>query len=181
MRFLTLVAAFLVVAHAAIVPRITAEELAAQAERIVRGEVVRSWAAWDSEHKYIWTHYEVSVAESVRGPHAASITVSEPGGSLDGMNMRTSGTLRYALGEQSVLFLYQTPIGYWRTVGGPQGKFVVNAQGRVHTDSQGMAFADPAGGGRTGTSLAAFEGIPISDFLAGARRLAASHPYRGAP
>jgi hypothetical protein len=180
MRFFMLVAGVLVAAHAAVVPRITAEELTAQSERILRGEVVRSWAAWDSEHKYIWTHYEVAVAEGVRGPHEATITVSEPGGSLDGMNMRTSGTLPYTVGEDAVLFLYRTPIGYWRTVGGPQGKFIVNAQGRVHTDGRGMAFAEPTGGGPAGTPLAAFEGIPTSDFLAGVRRLAAAHPYRGA-
>jgi hypothetical protein len=180
MRLFTLLAGFLVAAHAAVVPRIAAEELAAQSERIVHGQVQRSWAAWDAEHKYIWTHYEVAVAELVRGPRAATVTVSEPGGSLDGMNMRTSGTLPYAVGQDAVLFLYRTPIGYWRTVGGPQGKFAVNTQGRVHTDNRGTAFAEPAGAGRPGTPLAAFEGIPILDFLARVRRLAAAHPYRGA-
>jgi hypothetical protein len=139
MRFFTLLAGLLVAAHAAVVPRIAAEELAAQSEQIVHGAVVR-------------------------GPQAATITVSEPGGSLDGMNMRTSGTLPYTVGEDAVLFLYRTPIGYWRTVGGPQGKFMVSAQGRVYTDSHGMAF----------------EGIPASDFLSRVRRLAAAHPYRGA-
>jgi hypothetical protein len=76
MRLFTVVAGVLVASYAAVVPRITAEELAAQSERIVHGEVVRSRVAWDSEHKYIWTHYEVAVAEMVRGPHAATITVS---------------------------------------------------------------------------------------------------------
>ena len=180
MRFFTLVAGLLVAAHAAVVPRITAEELAAQSERIVHGKVVRSSVAWDSEHRYIWTQYEVTVAETVRGAHAVTVTVSEPGGSLDGKNMRTSGSLAYAVGEDTILFLYRTPTGYWRTVGGPQGKFTVTGEGRVHYDSRGMAFADPAGGGRPGTPLAALEGIPTSDFLARVRRLAAAHPYRGA-
>ena len=108
MRVFAMVAGFLMAAHAAVVPRITAEELAAQSEQIVHGAVVRSWAAWDAGHKYIWTHYEVAVAEMVRGPQAATITVSEPGGSLDGMNMRTSGTLPYTVGESAVLFLYRS-------------------------------------------------------------------------
>jgi hypothetical protein len=179
MRFLALIAGILAAAYAAVVPRITAEELAAQSEQIVHGEVVRSWAGWDSEHKYIWTHYEVAVAETLRGPHAARITVSEPGGSLDGINMRTSGTLPFAVGEDAVLFLYRTPIGYWRTVGGPQGKFTVSAQGRVGMDGHGVAFAEPGGGMRPGTPVEAFEGIPTGDFLARVRRLAAAHPYRG--
>jgi hypothetical protein len=179
MRYFTLVAGILAAAYAAVVPRITAEELVAQSERIVHGQVVWSWVGWDSEHKYIWTHYEVAVAETLRGPHAATITVNEPGGSLDGVNMQTSGTLPFTVGEDAVLFLYRTPIGYWRTVGGPQGKYTVSAQGRVRTDSQGMAYAEPTGGARPGASLAAFEGIPASDFLARVRRLVAAHPYRG--
>ena len=180
MRLFMFVAGVLAAAYAAVAPRVTAEELAAQSERIVHGAVTRSWTAWDSEHKYIWTHYEVAVAEILRGPIAATITVSEPGGSLDGVNMGTSGTLPFAVGEDTVLFLYRTPIGYWRTVGGPQGKYTVSAQGRVRTDSRGVAYAEPAGGTRPGTSLAAFEGLPASEFLARVRRIVAAHPYRGA-
>jgi hypothetical protein len=179
MRLFTAVAGVLVAGYAAVAPRITAEELASQSERIVRGQVARSRSAWDSEHKYIWTHYEVSVTEMLRGPHAATITVSEPGGSLDGVNMRTSGTLPFAVGEDTILFLYKTPIGYWRAVGGPQGKFAVSAQGRVRGDSHGVAYAEPVGGTRPGTPLATFEGIPASEFLARVRRVAAAHPYRG--
>ena len=164
---------------AAVAPRITAEELAAQSEQIVHGRVMRSWVAWDSEHKYIWTHHEVAVTEMVRGPHAAKVTVSEPGGSLDGVNMMTSGTLPFATGEDTVLFLYKTPIGYWRVVGGPQGKFTVNAKGRVHGDSYGVTFAEPAGGMRPGTALATLDGIPEAEFLSRVRRLATANPYRG--
>src|ERR1039457_4035182 len=45
MRLFTVVAGVLVASYAAVVPRITAEELAAQSERIVHGEVVRSRVA----------------------------------------------------------------------------------------------------------------------------------------
>ena len=174
-------AGLLAVAAAAVAPRITAEELVAQSEWIVRGHVARSFAAWDSKHKYIWTHYEVAVAEMLRGPYAPTVTVSEPGGTLDGVNMQTSGTLPFAAGEDAVLFLYKTPIGYWRVAGGPQGKFTVNREGRVYTGRFGTTFVDPPGGAAPGTSLAAFQGIPVSDFLGRVRRLAAAHPYRGVP
>src|ERR1035441_9007624 len=103
MRYFTLVAGILAAAYAAVVPRITAEELVAQSERIVHGQVVRSWVGSNAQHKYIWTHYEVAVAETLRGPHAATITVTEPGGSLDGVNMQTSGTLPFTVGEDAVL------------------------------------------------------------------------------
>jgi|SRR5271157_568744 len=179
-RLAAALAGLLAVAVAAVVPRMSAEEVAAQSERIVYGRVTRSWPAWDSKHKYIWTHYEVAVAEALRGPHTATVTVSEPGGTLDGVNMQTSGPLPFAAGEAVVLFVYQTPIGYWRVVGGPLGKFTVNSAGRVHADSYGVMIADPPRGAAPGTSLAVFEGIPVSDFLARVRRLAAAHPYRGA-
>lgn len=145
-RVVAAMAGLLAAAAAAVAPRMTAEELVTQSEVIVRGHVTRSWTAWDSKHKYIWTHYEVAVAEMLRGPLAPTITVSEPGGSLDGVNMQTSGTLPFASGEDAVLFLYRTPIGYWRVVGGPQGKFTVNREGRVFAGSLGVSYVDPPWG-----------------------------------
>jgi hypothetical protein len=177
-RVFTALAGLLAAASAAVAPRMTAEELVAQSELIVRGHVTRSWPAWDSKHKYIWTHYEVTVAEMLRGPAAPTVTVSEPGGTLDGVNMQSSGTLPFAAEEDAVLFLFRTPIGYWRVVGGPQGKFTVNREGRVYAGGFGVTFVDPPGGAAPGTSLAAFQGIPVSDFIGRVRRLAAAHPHR---
>ena len=163
---------------AAVFPRITAEELTAQSEVIVEGNIVRSWAAWDAEHKYIWTHYEVSVTDRIRGSRGATVTISEPGGSLDGVNQRFSGAVSYSAGETAVVFLYQTPIGYWRSVGGPQGKFSVDSAGRVHGNSQANAFVELPGNA-AGTSLSRLEGLPLRDFKTRVQRLAAAHPFRG--
>ena len=161
---------------AAVFPRVTAEELASQSQLIVEGSVVRSWTAWDSEHKYIWTHYEVSVTDQIRGAHSAAVTVSEPGGSLEGINQQFGGSVSYSQGENALLFLYQTPIGYWRTVGGPQGKFTVDTHGRVHANPQANTFVETPRRA-AGTSLAALDGLPVRDFKARVRRLAAAYPY----
>jgi hypothetical protein len=179
-RVFTALAGLLAAASAAVAPRMTAEELVAQSELIVRGHVTRSWPAWDSRHKYIWTHYEVAVAEMLRGLYSTTVTVSEPGGTLDGVSMQTSGAVPFAAGEDAVLFLYKTPIGYWRVVGGPQGKFTVDREGRVRTGSYGVTLVDPPGGATLGTSLAMLQGIPMSDFVTRVRRLADAHPYLGA-
>jgi len=165
---------------AAVMPRVTAEELVAQSELIVRGHVTRSWSAWDSKHKFIWTHYEVAVGEMLRGPHGATLIVSEPGGSVDGVNMQSSGAVPFAAGEDAVLFLHRTPIGYWRVAGGPQGKFTVNREGRVFAGSLGVTYVDPPGGAAPGTPLSTLQGIPVSDLIGRVGRLAAAHPYRGA-
>lgn len=164
--------------RAAVFPRLTAEELTAQSQVIVEGKIARSWAAWDAEHKYIWTHYEVSVADYLRGSMGATFTVSEPGGSLDGLTQQISGSVSYSPGEATILFLDQTPIGYWRSVGGPQGKFTVDSQGRVHGSSQANTFIDTPGGA-VGTSLGSLEGMSLRDFKTRVRGIAAIHPFRG--
>lgn len=105
----------------AVAPPYTLDELVAHSEFIVHGRIAASRVAWDAKHKYIWTHYNVAVIESIRGD-ATAIVVSEPGGSLDGVNQQFSGAVPYAAGEELVLFLYRTPVGYLRTTGGPQGK-----------------------------------------------------------
>jgi hypothetical protein len=162
----------------AVFPRISAEELTAQSQVIVQGNVVRSWAAWDSEHKYSWTHFEVSVSDALRGPRTATVTVSEPGGSLDGIHQQFSGIVPYSDGESLVLFLYKTPIGYWRSVGGPQGKFTVAADGRVRANLQAGAYVDRAGKAAPGTPLGLLDGLRVADFKNQVRRLAAAYPAR---
>ncbi|HLK47756.1 MAG TPA: hypothetical protein VKT49_06460 [Bryobacteraceae bacterium] len=164
-------------ALAAVFPRITAEELTAQSQVIVEGNIVRSWAAWDPDHKYIWTHYEISVRDQLRGARSATVTISEPGGSLDGVNQQFSGAVSYATGENAVFFLYQTPIGYWRSVGGPQGKFTVDREGRVHSHADSAAFLENPG--RAGTPLSSWEGLRLGDFKIRVRRQAAANPFRG--
>jgi len=115
-------------AFAGIAPRYTLAGLAANSEVIVEGRVTRTWSAWDSNHKYIWTHYELQVADVLKGAALAAVVVSEPGGALDGIHQLFSGAVPYSIGDHVVLFLYRTPIGYLRTRGGPQGKIVVQSR-----------------------------------------------------
>jgi hypothetical protein len=162
---------------AAVFPRFTAEDLMARSEAIVEGRVTRSWTAWDAKRKYIWTHYSVAVSDTLRGTRTLTFIVSEPGGSLDGINQASSGSMAYDVGETDVLFLSRTPIGYWRAMGGPQGRFRVNADGRVHADLSSATYAGserPA----AGTPIPSFEGLTIVDFKSRMRRLASSHPFR---
>ena len=164
--------------HGAVFPRFTAEELTAQSQLIIEGNIVRSWTGWDPEHKYIWTHYEVSVTDRLRGSSAATITISEPGGSLDGVHQQVSGAVLYSPGETAVVFLYQTPIGYWRSVGGPQGKFAVDGRGRVHANLGASDYVETPGK-PPGTPLALMEGLTVRDFKLRVQRLAAANPFRG--
>jgi hypothetical protein len=145
------------------------EDLVNGSEWIVEGQVGASHSAWDTAHKFIWTHYDVRVLDSLRGARQASITVSEPGGTLDGIEQSTSGTLPYFAGEHVVLFLYRTPIGYLRTAGAGQGKFTVGPDGRARAGMAGLSLVGP----QRGTPLESIDGLPLADFKQRVRALGA--------
>lgn len=132
MKWLTGLAAALIATaalSAASVPRMSFEHVVRSSPRAVRGVVTRSWSAWDAGRTSIWTHYEIRVAETLRGPSGATLTISEPGGAVDGIAMRVPGAPRFVVGEEAVLFAYQTPLGYWRVRGWGQGRFRIEEQG----------------------------------------------------
>lgn len=125
-------------ASAAISPQLTLEETIDRSPVIIEARVVGSRTAWDPAHKYIWTHYELQVTDTIRG--SSSVTaVSEPGGSLDGVHQAFTGSLGYLPGEHVFLFLFRTPVGYWRTTGGSHGKVTVGQDGHIQSDIRNLA------------------------------------------
>lgn len=113
------------ISAAAVVPRLSFEQLVDTSDRVVEGRVVRTWVAWDRARQFIWTHYEVAVSDNVKGAASSTVVVSEPGGTLDGETMAIPGVVRYSRGDEMVLFLRRTPIGYLRTNGYEQGRYRV--------------------------------------------------------
>jgi len=114
-------------AHASALPRLTLAEMADGSEYTVEATVLRSWTAWDAPHRFIWTHYELSVNEWLKAPVASdrTIVVSEPGGTADGVTMRADHATPYALGERVVVLAWRTPEEFLRAAGNGQGKFTV--------------------------------------------------------
>src|SRR4051812_45300981 len=100
MRRLLLLVLACAALKAALVPSLSLDDLVTQSPAIVHGRVVRSWAAWDNAHKYIWTHHMIAVLESVRGAAPGYVVASEPGGELDGVGMRIGGAVEYSVGEE---------------------------------------------------------------------------------
>ncbi len=160
-------------AFATMVPRFTLEQMVERSERIVHGRCLRSWSAWDSSHQFIWTHYEIQVAEPLKGAPAATIFVSEPGGQADGLEMAIAGVPRYQPGEEVVAFLYRTPIGYWRAYGLGQGKYLVR-DGRVRADLHGASLVEADRSALDGgADLRRLDGIALQEFKSRVRGLAA--------
>jgi hypothetical protein len=123
------------------VPQLPLEALVSQSDAIVEGRVVRSWAAMDSENRFIWTHYEIKVGATLKGQAQPSVEIGEPGGTLNGVTLLVPGAAQYTVGEDVGVFLYRTPIGYLRTTNYGQGKFAISADGRIHTLA-GMSWSD---------------------------------------
>jgi hypothetical protein len=162
-----------VAATATTVPRMNVKDLARSAGIVVHGRVVRHWLAWDTTHTFIWTHYAVQVEDRIKGEAADTTVISEPGGVLDGIGMKVEGVPEYRDGEEVVVFLHRTPIGYWRSYGLMQGKFTViqdaGGQKRVRANLAGI---ETVGGLRSrqkmlrteGTSIENVNGLPLGQF-----------------
>jgi hypothetical protein len=163
--------------RATTVPSLSFEELTDQSEVVVNGQVNRSWSEWDSEHKYIWTHYEIRITGVHKGSTAGTVIVSEPGGVVGDRGMSVAGVVSYAAGEQVAVFLQRMPNGFLRTTGWWQGKFGVDANGRLHASSVSeVLVTDKPGAAGSRTSLATINGLPLTQLHAQvAARVAAQH------
>src|SRR5579863_6755104 len=139
------------------VVRVSLEETVAQAEWIVEGDVVGNSCSWDSGHRFIWTHTEIAVRLAWKGSPGRTVTVSEPGGVVNGISLSLAGMVRFKPGEHVVLFLYRTPIGLIRTVGLAQGKLQVDSNGLVHPTTSSAVLASPIGVRPTGSSVGELE------------------------
>jgi hypothetical protein len=137
--------------------RVSLEDTVAQAEWIVEGDVVRNWCGWDSGRHMIWTHTEIAVRDRWKGSAGSNLTVSEPGGAVDGYAMDVVGMVRYRTGEHVVAFLYRTPIGFIRTVGLGQGKLVVDEHNVVHANVPDSMLVSAIGAQPNGTSIRELE------------------------
>ena len=151
-------------AHATTVSRQSLEGLVSGSGRIVHGRVVRHWVAWDDTHRFLWTHYSLRVFDTVKGAPSATFVISEAGGAKDGFIMTVPGTVQYADGEEVVVFLHSTPIGYWRTFGYSQGKFGVTG-GKVLSAEPRVDLVDVSGGRKAGrTPLSKMSGKTLDEF-----------------
>ena len=171
-------------AHATLVPRMTLEQAVDDSVLIVQGTVVRTWSAWGDKRQFIWTHYELKVSDALKGLAARNIVISEPGGTVGDTGMQIAGTPRYSVGEEVVLFATRTPIGYLRTAGWGQGKYVVvdsrdSDRRVVRTSVQDITLIDPIS--KTGSPLAQkqtvlgqLDGMELTAFKERVRQLVVS-------
>jgi hypothetical protein len=154
--------ALLSTARATSVARLSFEELTDQSELVVSGQINRSWAEWDADHKYIWTRYELSVSGTLKGSAGSTVTLSEPGGIVGETGMSVPGSVGYAAGEKIVVFLQRMPNGYLRTAGWSQGKFRVDQDGKLHGAASALGLELVGTNARAATPLRSLEGLSVA-------------------
>lgn len=95
-------------ASASLVMALDLPELTTRADQIVVAEVTSVKSAWDKKRERILSTIEVQVAEVWKGATPGGtgrITVVQPGGVADGIEMKVHGMPSFAAGERAVLFL----------------------------------------------------------------------------
>jgi hypothetical protein len=152
-------------AAATSVPSLTFEELTDHSELIVSGQITRSWADWDTEHKFIWTHYELSVSGTQKGTPKSTVVLSEPGGIVGLQGMDVAGANVYQTGDRLLVFLQRMPNGYLRTTGWSQGKYIVDNTGRLHAEAslRGPEVLSAQKGAAVATPLRSLEGMTVAE------------------
>jgi hypothetical protein len=95
-------------AEASLVMALDLPALTSRADRIVVAEVLSVKSGWDKNRERILSTIEVQVAEVWKGATPGGtgrLTLVQPGGVADGIEMKVHGLPSFAAGERAVLFL----------------------------------------------------------------------------
>ncbi|MDP2315036.1 MAG: hypothetical protein Q8P41_19200 [Pseudomonadota bacterium] len=114
-------------ASATTVAPLTLDQMTDASDLVVRGTVESVWTEEDAKG-IAWTRALVRVDASLKGGADAGdyVTVEAAGGTVGNRTTLVSGSARYSVGEQTVLFLSDKPAkGVYGTVGMGIGKFTV--------------------------------------------------------
>jgi hypothetical protein len=112
-------------AQGAIYRRMSLDSLVQDSELVVYGRVIASRALWDPATATIWTRTEFLVIDGPKGQPGKSVTVTEPGGTVNGRGVVYPGTPQFRLEQECVLFLYRAAGNRLRVTGLLQGVYAV--------------------------------------------------------
>jgi hypothetical protein len=101
------------------------EQLGEDSSAVVMGTVVNVRSFWNESRTKIFTSTVVAVEESFKGRPGGSVEVLQLGGTVDNVQVTAHGALRWAPGEEVVLFLEPATEGRYQVAGFSLGKFKV--------------------------------------------------------
>jgi hypothetical protein len=124
MRYVFLLLMAVVPLSATTLEKLSIEQMSQKATAIVRGRVDGCRASYRGST--IYTTCTVRVTERWKGANAASVEVSTPGGTAQGMSQSFSGSPALTSGQEYVLFLWTGRSGMTQLIGLSQGAFDLN-------------------------------------------------------
>ncbi|MCB9934086.1 MAG: hypothetical protein H6840_00195 [Planctomycetes bacterium] len=141
--FLALTAAGL---QATVALKLDLATLTDKSSLIVVGKVDSKEARWDAGRTGIWTHYGITVSETLKGAHEKSREVAIRGGVVGDVGQHVAGAGSLDVGAEYVLFLWKDDDGRYQLQGMAQGAFAVSErEGDKYAKNSvsGMTIVDP--------------------------------------
>lgn len=120
---LACLAGSLALLHGSTLQQLTLNDMILKSTAIVRGQAQQTSASFHGP--IIYTHYQIQVAEVLKGAAATQIDVAVPGGSSNGITQAFSGAPSFVSGQNYVLFLWTSKSGLTQVIGLSQGLFAV--------------------------------------------------------
>lgn len=128
---LALLAAIMAPLPGSTLQQLSLDEMIRLSTVIVRGKTQQTVSSYRSS--IIYTHYQVQVTETLKGPAASQLDMVVPGGAANQMQQTFAGAPTLAPGQDYVLFLWTSKSGLTQIIGLSQGQFAVttNASGQL--------------------------------------------------
>lgn len=104
---------------------LSTDELSKQAEVVAVGKVSGVKSQWDNNKSRIVTQVTMTVGEYLKGNAGGEMTITSPGGEVDGVGEWYSHSPRFKNAEDVVVFARRDKQGHYRIAGGHEGKFSV--------------------------------------------------------
>lgn len=109
----------------------TTEEMTRRADVVAIGKVTATRSEWDQNKARIVTRATMSVGEYVKGNAGNVMTITTPGGEVDGVGEWYSHMARFNKDEEVVVFAEKDKKGNYRVTGGSEGKIPVKRDVRT--------------------------------------------------
>ncbi|HUK32023.1 MAG TPA: hypothetical protein VLV89_12975 [Candidatus Acidoferrum sp.] len=133
-------------AGATTLARMDLRQLAQSAQIIIRARCEGSQTRLAGGN--IWSIYDFTVLETLKGPPMQSLNVALPGGRIGHVETKVDGAPQFRAGEEVVLFLEKTSDGGYSVTSWAQGTFRVRrgaaGESRLTQDTSHFAVFDPA-------------------------------------
>ena len=120
------------------------EQLARRANVVVIGDVVSAVGAWDAARTGISTRIEVTVAETLKGAAASTLSFSQLGGRVGDLVTTVAGAATFNSGERVLVFLEGRQDGSLRLSDPLHGKFRIERDAATGRDDAVRSTGAPS-------------------------------------